>query len=71
MDNVSETADRLIGEGYGTIMVIPLYIAFDGPSSEHVREVLSSKDAKFEYLWPIGSMPVFKEILDSKVQAGW
>ncbi len=68
---VKDTIYSLRSQGVDKTIVMPLYVAFEGPSSERIREKIESTgmDARFEK--PVASLPVFKEILDSKVPEGW
>ena len=68
---VEDAVDSLRSQGVDKTIVIPLYVAFEGPSSERIRERIESTgmDARFEK--PVAGLPVFKEILDSKVPEGW
>ncbi len=58
-------------QGTKHIRVIPLFIAFDGPSAEQARRELDSSVLKVEYSEPISNLESFYKVLDSKVPEGW
>jgi cobalamin biosynthesis Co2+ chelatase CbiK len=68
---VPEAMDSLMAEGYRSIRVIPLFIAFDGPAAAESKKVLESYDAEIEYSEPVSMLDSFLLILDSKVPDGW
>lgn len=53
------------------ICVIPLFIAFDGPSAERAKQDLESSGMDIQYSKPISDLKSFYLILDSKVPEGW
>ena len=68
---LEDAVESLKAQGVGKLKVVPLYVAFDGPSSERVRDALKTTGMKADCLRPVSELPVFKEILDSKVPEGW
>jgi len=68
---VEKKAKELMDEGYTRIRVIPLFVAFDGRSSESIRSTLDDLLVDVEYSATISDLPVFKEILNSKIPDDW
>ena len=67
---VSEAA-RLVSEGCSKITVVPLFTAFSGKSAESAKDALENIDAEVSYTEPVSHLPVFREIIDSKIPEGW
>ncbi len=63
----AEASEALRDRGCGTIRILPLSITADG---EHMRKAILSAGPA-EILEPISNLPVFFEILDSKVPEDW
>ncbi len=68
---VEEAVEALVGEGYGRIRVVPLFVAFDGRSADDARKILSSISVDVEYSEPVSEIPVYIEIMNNKVPEGW
>ena len=69
--NVKEALESLRNRGVEHIRVIPLYIAFDGPSAERSKMELGLSRMDIQYSKPISDLESFYLILDSKVPEGW
>lgn len=63
--------EDLRSEGVTSVRVVPLYVGFDGPSSDYARGELerSGMEAIIEPV--VSEMQEFYEILESKVPKGW
>ena len=57
--------------GTKQIRVIPLFIAFDGPSAERAKHELETSGLDIVYSKPVSDLGSFYKILDSKVPEGW
>ncbi len=68
---VEDAVGSLRSQGVDKTIVIPLYVAFDGPSSERIRKRIASTEMDVRFEKPVASLQAFKEILDSKVPEGW
>ena len=68
---VEDAIESLRSQGVDKTIVIPLYVAFEGPSSESIKKRISSTGMEVRFEKPVGRLPVFKEILDSKVPERW
>jgi hypothetical protein len=68
---VEDAIGRLRTQGVNKTIVLPLYVAFEGPSSENIKKGISSTGMEIRFEKPVGRLPIFKKILDSKVPEGW
>ncbi len=68
-ESPESVAARLAAEGYGKLRAVPLYVSFTGGSADRVRASLTG--AEVRYSEALGNVPVFREILESKVPEGW
>lgn len=68
---VREVISDFKKQGTDHIRVIPLFIAFDGPSAEQARRELDYSGMEVDYSEPISCLESFYMVLDSKVPEGW
>ena len=63
--------EGLIDSGKKKVRIIPLFVAFDGPSALKARMEIESFGLETEFSRPISHLESFNLILDSKVPEGW
>ncbi len=68
---VKDAAKAIVDSGFGRIRVVPLFIAFDGRSSEDAMKTLSGFDAEVSYAEPVSRIPIYLNIINNKVPEGW
>lgn len=68
---VSEAMRGIIDSGKKRVRIIPLFVAFDGPSALKARMEIESFGLETEFSRPISHLESFYLILDSKVPEGW